>query len=40
MDPKKVGLEDVNWIRLAQDRDHCVAHANTVINFQGYIKFW
>jgi hypothetical protein len=32
IDLKKIGWKGVDWIHLAQDRDHWVALVNTVIN--------
>jgi hypothetical protein len=32
MDLKEIGLGDVDWIYLAQDRDRCRAVVNTVMN--------
>jgi hypothetical protein len=34
MDPREIGLEDVDWIHLAQDRDQRLALVNMVINIQ------
>jgi hypothetical protein len=34
MDLKKVGLEGVGWIHLAQDRGHWRAFVNTVMNLR------
>jgi len=31
---REVGLEGVDWIHLAQDRDQWQAFVNTVMNFQ------
>jgi hypothetical protein len=32
MDLREIGLGDVEWIHLAQDRDHCWALINAVMN--------
>jgi hypothetical protein len=34
MDLREIGIEVVNWIRLAQDRVHWKAFVNTVMNLQ------
>jgi hypothetical protein len=34
MDLKEIGVGDVNWIHLAQDRDRWRALVNTVMNFR------
>jgi hypothetical protein len=33
MDLRETSCEDVNWIHLAQERDHWRALVNTVMNF-------
>jgi hypothetical protein len=33
IDLKEIGWEGVDWIHLAQDRDHWWAHVNMVMNF-------
>jgi hypothetical protein len=35
MDLREIGWEIVDWMHLAQDRDHWLALVNTVMNFQG-----
>jgi hypothetical protein len=34
MDLRETGWDDMNWIHLAQDRDHWRAFVNTVINLR------
>jgi hypothetical protein len=34
LDLREIGIDDANWIRLAQDRVHWRAFVNTVMNFQ------
>jgi hypothetical protein len=34
MDLREIGLEDVDWIYLGQDRDRCQALVNTVMNLR------
>jgi hypothetical protein len=34
MDVREIRWEGVNWIRLAQDRNHWRALVNTVVNFR------
>jgi hypothetical protein len=34
MDLKEIGLENVDWIHVAQDRDQWWAVVNTVMNLQ------
>jgi hypothetical protein len=34
MDLREIGLECVDWIHLAQDRDQWLAVVNTVMNLQ------
>jgi len=38
MNLREIGLEGVEWIHLAQDRDQCRAFANTARNF-GFHKW-
>jgi hypothetical protein len=38
MDLTKIGLEDVDWMHLVQDRDQRRAIVNTVMNLRGSIK--
>jgi hypothetical protein len=33
IDVREIGWDDTDWIHLAQDRDHCKALVNTVMNF-------
>jgi len=39
MDPREVGWEVVDWVRLVQYRDQWWALVNTVMNFRFY-KGW
>jgi len=34
MDLREIGIDGVNWIRLAQDRDRWWAFANTVMSLR------
>jgi len=34
MDLREIGWEDVDWMRLAQDRDHWQAVVNTVMKLR------
>jgi hypothetical protein len=34
MDVREIGIDGANWIRLAQDRVHCRAFVNTVMDLQ------
>jgi hypothetical protein len=34
MDLEEVGWSDVDWIGLAQDRNRCRAHVNSVLNLR------
>jgi hypothetical protein len=34
MDLREIGWEGVDWIHLAEDRDHCLAVVNTVMNLR------
>jgi hypothetical protein len=34
MDLRDIEIDEANWIRLAQDRDHCQAFVNTVMNLR------
>jgi hypothetical protein len=38
MDLKELGVECVDWIHLAQDRDRWLDLVNPVMNFRGSIK--
>jgi len=38
MDVREIGCEDVDWIRLAQVRDHLRVVVNTVMNFRVSLK--
>jgi hypothetical protein len=40
MELVEVGWGDVDWIRLAQDRDRWKALVNSVMNVPGFIKCW
>jgi hypothetical protein len=40
MDLVEIGLNVVDWIDLAQDRDDWKALVNAVMNFVGSIKCW
>jgi hypothetical protein len=33
MNLRKMGIEGVDWIHLAQDKDQCWAFVNTIMNF-------
>jgi hypothetical protein len=33
MDVRETGIEDVNWMKMAQDRDHCQLFILAVLNF-------
>jgi hypothetical protein len=37
---REIGCENVNWIRLAEDRDRWRALVNTVMDFSDSIKWW
>jgi hypothetical protein len=37
---REIGCENVNWIRLAQDRDRWRALVNTVMNLSDSRKWW
>jgi hypothetical protein len=34
MNPREIGFNEANWIRLAQDRAQWLAFVNTVMNLQ------
>jgi hypothetical protein len=38
MELKKIGLEDVDWIQLAQDRDRWWALVDTVMNLRAPLE--
>jgi hypothetical protein len=40
MDLREIGWDSMDWIDLAQDRDHCTALANAVMSLRGFIKCW
>jgi hypothetical protein len=40
MDFREIGWDGMDWIDLAQDRDHWRAVVNTVMNLLGSIKCW
>jgi hypothetical protein len=40
MDLREIGWDGVDWVDLAQDRDHWRALVNTVIEPSGSIKCW
>jgi hypothetical protein len=40
MDPKKIGCEDVDWIRVAQDRDRWQEFVKTVMSLRVPREAW
>jgi hypothetical protein len=36
MDPREIGWEDIEWVKLAQDRGQWQAVVNAVMN----VRFW